>query len=61
MTEFLYSSKYFNEMGSYQPCQFESPQMNYAIALLHDNPYSYFDKKLLWAICAPVNCSKDSL
>eukprot|EP00347_Sterkiella_histriomuscorum_P019162 403342707 len=61
MTQILYSGKSFNELGSYNPCQFESPEMSYAIALLHENPYNIFDNKILFAFCIQSGCNKDSL
>lgn len=61
MSQFFYSGKYFNELGSYEDCQFQSPNFQYALALVHDNPYHVHERKYAWGICISKSCDKQSL
>jgi len=60
LTQVSYSGKYFNELGFYQICQFESPNYRYALALTHDDPYNFYDLQAMWGFCISKNCSRSS-
>ena len=60
LAQVSYSGKYFNELGSYQICQFESPDLRYALALTYQNPYNVYGQQLMWGFCISKNCSRSS-
>lgn len=60
--EFLYSGKFFNELGSYLECQISNGYTyKYVLGVIHEDPYSIFDHQFVWGFCMLNECDLNSL